>query len=101
MPSVEKLYESLKGRKDVVVLSMNVDEEPEKARAYARTKDLQFPVLLAYTFVRKQLATKGIPRNWVFDPKLVWRTDEIGFEHPDRWLEEFTARIDKVAPAKP
>ncbi len=97
MPSVEKLYENMKDRSDALVFTMNVDEEPESARAYARQKGFQFPVLLAYTFVRKQLETKGIPRNWVLDAKLVWRVDEIGFQDKDRWLEQMTARIQKAS----
>jgi hypothetical protein len=95
LPSVEKLYESLKNRPDVVVLTMNVDEEPDKARAYVQKEGFQFPVLLAFTFVRKQLETKGIPRNWVFDGNLVFRTDEIGF-HARGWLPAMTANVEKA-----
>lgn len=97
---MEKLYETMNDRPDTLVLTMNVDEEPEKARAYARQKDFQFPVLLAYTFVRKQLETKGIPRNWVFDTKLIWRVDEIGFPDKDRWLDQMAARMKQAAPGK-
>lgn len=103
MPSIEELYENLKNQPDVVVLTMNVDEEPDKARAYAAKNKFQFPVLLAYTFVRKQLETKGIPRNWVFDRNLVFRTDEIGFNNKNNknndWLEKMTGRIRQAGEA--
>jgi hypothetical protein len=96
LPSVEKLYESLKDRPDVVLLSMNVDEEPKNARAYAAKNHFQFPVLLAYTFVRKQLALTGIPRNWVFDGNFKWRTDEVGFRDNGDWVGQMTANINQA-----
>ncbi len=76
-----------------MVLTLSVDEEPEKARAYAQAHGFSFPVLLAHDYVRGTLNVRGIPRNWVLDRQLVWRTDDVGFSGEDGWLDAMTEAI--------
>jgi peroxiredoxin len=96
LPHLEHLWERLKGRSDVVVLAMNVDEEPDKVRPFMIAHDFDFPVVLAHDFVRRQLATVGIPRVWVLDARGVWRFDEIGFRSGGDWEARSLAMIHQA-----
>ncbi len=95
LPLLQQLHERLEGRPNVVLVSMNVDEEPGKVAPFVAEHGYTFPVLFAHAYVRTQLATRGIPRNWVVDRSGVWRADEIGFEEADaeRWVNDAEARI--------
>lgn len=95
LPLLQQLHERLEGRPDVVLVAMNVDEDPGKVAPFVAEHGYTFPVLFAHAYVRKTLATRGIPRNWVVDRSGVWRSDEFGFDEADaeRWVGDAEARI--------
>lgn len=109
MPFVEKLYKSLKNQPDVLVLTLNVDEQPERARAFVKKSAFAVPVLLAHSFLRGMLEQQidlagskiqvaGMPRSWVLDRNLVFRTDEVGFNNKKNdWVEKMTRRIQQAS----
>jgi thiol-disulfide isomerase/thioredoxin len=106
LPHVQRLYDRLKGRPDVVLLTMNVDEKPSEVQPFVAANGYTFPVLLAHDYVRTTLATIGIPRNWVIDAAGVWRFDEIGYdEHTVDWVGDAERMIDRTlsesGPAEP
>jgi len=77
---------------------MNVDEELKRVKPFMDEKRYTFTALFAHPYVRGTLQTKGIPRNWIVDRDGVFRVDEIGFKKPaERWLEEMSRNIEKVA----
>jgi thiol-disulfide isomerase/thioredoxin len=97
LPHLQKLYDGVKERPDVVFLTMNVDEKPSEVQPFIRTHGYTFPVILAYDYVRKTLATVGIPRNWVIDQNGVWRFDEIGYREGDGdWVANAQRMIEEV-----
>lgn len=79
LPHLQKLYDRVKDRSDVVLLTMNVDEKVPEVQPFVTKNSYTFPVIPAYDYVRKTLATTGIPRNWVIDTDGVWRFDEVGY----------------------
>jgi thiol-disulfide isomerase/thioredoxin len=103
LPHVQALWERTRGAGDVVFLTMNVDEKPEKVAPFVEQTGYTFPVLFAREYVRGTLGTQGIPRNWVIDRNGAWHVDEIGY-HPggdwvagaEAWIE--AARAVPVAP---
>ncbi|MGE5236043.1 MAG: TlpA family protein disulfide reductase [Acidobacteriota bacterium] len=99
LPHLQDLWERVKGRGDVVLLAMNVDEEPGKVRPFMDEHGYTFPVLFAHDFVRTQLATVGIPRLWVLDGRGVWRVDEIGFRSDGDWTERALTMIGSAGPS--
>jgi thiol-disulfide isomerase/thioredoxin len=100
LPHLQRLYDRVKDRPDVVLLTMNVDEKAPAVRPFVTRNAYTFPVLPAYDYVRKTLATTGIPRNWVIDADGVWRFDEVGYRagrgdwvaHAERMIEEAGTR---------
>ena len=96
LPFVQKLRERLKDRKDVVVLTLNIDEEVGMVEPFMKTNKYTFPVLLGQAYAEAQ-GVNSIPRNWVVavDGKVVF--EGIGFgENGEEWMKRAAEAIDKV-----
>jgi thiol-disulfide isomerase/thioredoxin len=96
LPYVQKLREQLKDRKDVVVLTLNIDEEVGLVQPFMKEFKYNFPVLLGQTYADGQ-GVNSIPRNWVvsLDGKIMF--DGIGFgNNGEDWMKKATEIIDKV-----
>jgi thiol-disulfide isomerase/thioredoxin len=102
LPLVQKLHESLKGRADTVVLSLNIDDDPEKARKYAAEHKLTFPVLPASKYVTKAIGPSiSIPRSWIVGGGLL-TAESLGFNdgQGEAWLAKARAELERARPAK-
>ncbi len=73
LPHLEKLYEKLKERADLQILTLTIDEDLGAVAPYMKEKGYTFPVLPAAGFVTGLLDIVGIPQNWILDAKGVWR----------------------------
>lgn len=96
LPYVEKLRAQLKDRKDVVVLTLNIDEEVGLVQPFMKDKKYTFPVLLGQVWADSQ-GINSIPRNWVVavDGKLMF--EGIGFGNDgEGWIKKAAEVIDKV-----
>ena len=67
LPWVQKLYDAMKEKGDVSVLTFNVDENPGVIAEYMREHGFTFPVVLAHDYVDTVMKVEAIPRNWVVD----------------------------------
>jgi thiol-disulfide isomerase/thioredoxin len=96
LPYVQKLREQLKDRKDVIVLTLNTDEEVGKVEPFMKENKFTFPVLLGQAYADNQ-GINSIPRNWVVgvDGKVLF--EGIGFgDDGDEWVKRATQLIEKV-----
>ena len=96
LPYVQKLREQLKDRKDVVILTLNTDEEIGKVEPFMKENKFTFPVLLGQAYAEGQ-GINSIPRNWVvsLDGKVMF--EGIGFGNEgEEWLKRATQLIEKV-----
>ena len=81
LPWVERLYQALKDRKDVAVLTFNIDDNPGLIAPYMREHQLTFPVVLAEDYVNSAMKVEAIPRNWIIDGEGVLRYERsAGFD---------------------
>jgi thiol-disulfide isomerase/thioredoxin len=99
LPVVQKLYDSLKGRSDVVLVSLNLDDDPEKARKYVAEHKLTIPVLPAGDYVRHTVgAAYSIPRSWIVGSQRLLTSELLGFfpGSEDAWLKAALAEIDRA-----
>jgi thiol-disulfide isomerase/thioredoxin len=89
-PAFQKLYDKLKDRPDVVLLTFNVDESVAEIEPYMKKNGYTFPVIPAQSLVNTVLPEVGIPRNWIFDTKGVFRWEQIGYNSSDAdWEKKF------------
>jgi thiol-disulfide isomerase/thioredoxin len=94
LPSVEKLYEQTKDRKDIQVITIATDEDPGVLGPFLKAGGYTFPVLLARTPVDDLTAGVSIPRNWIVDGEGVLRAEGIGFSAGE-WPEKILGRMER------
>jgi thiol-disulfide isomerase/thioredoxin len=96
-PEFQKLYDKLKTRSDIAVLSFNVDEDIGKVTPYIARNGYTFPVIPAADLVKAVKSSLAIPQNWLVNPegKLEW--EQIGFSTDDtKWQESIEAKIEEL-----
>jgi thiol-disulfide isomerase/thioredoxin len=100
LPSLQKLYDRLKDRPGVVVLSLNVDANPGVVEPFIKQKGYTFPVLLAHGYIEQALPELSIPRNWLVDSSIL-RNEHVGFEKPEEWLDGILAKVEEMTKRQP
>jgi thiol-disulfide isomerase/thioredoxin len=95
LPHVQKLYQMTKDRKDIQVVTFNMDENPGLVQPFLNEHQYEFPVLLAHSFVNSTLDRIGIPQNWIVDPKGKWAT-LTGFGFESDWEGSVVRRLEAV-----
>jgi hypothetical protein len=93
---VQKLYELVKHRNDVQVITLNADEDPGLVEPFLAANHFTFPVLMA---ARDYVASHangelGIPQNWLVDHALILREKSTGFDN--HILDWPKAMLDKL-----
>jgi len=97
LPKLQQLYTQIKERKDVQVLSFNIDGEVGLVEPYLKEHGYSFPVIPAYDFVNASLDVMGIPQNWIVDPAGKWRWTQLGFDGSEpNWTETMLKRMESV-----
>jgi thiol-disulfide isomerase/thioredoxin len=100
MPVLNELHKRLAGRKDVVLLSINIDDEDVGwLPLFLADNGAEFPVLLGERYIERVLPEVSIPRNWVIDGRGVLRAEQIGYAvdaSHESWLASALAEIDKA-----
>jgi thiol-disulfide isomerase/thioredoxin len=96
LPYVQKLREQFKDRKDVLILTLNIDDEVGQVLPFMKENKYSFPVLLGQAYADAQ-GVGSIPRNWVvaIDGKLMF--EGIGFgDDGEEWMKKAAQAIEKV-----
>lgn len=94
-PYLEKLYQQLKDRPDVQVLTFNIDEEVGKVAPYMQERGFTFPVLLARNYVDDLVPTTELPRNWIVDAHGKWLWEQLGFSGAENWQNIVLQKIQQ------
>ena len=96
LPYVQKLREQLKDRKDVQVVTLNIDEDVGKVEPFMKENKYTFPVLLGQAYADTN-GVNSIPRNWVIsaDGKVLYEGRGFG-DDGDGWLKEALQMIEKA-----
>jgi thiol-disulfide isomerase/thioredoxin len=97
LPKLQQLYETVKDRSDVQVLTFNIDDDAGLVAPFVAEKKYTFPVLLANDVVNKLYDGWAIPQNWLIDPAGKWRWVEIGYDsaEPD-WVGSMLKRVEEL-----
>ena len=97
LPKLQELYDEVKDRKDLQIITLNIDEELGLVDPFLKEKGYTFPVLSAYNFVLGLLDLVGIPQNWIIDPTGKWRWTQFGYESSaENWVESMIRRLESV-----
>lgn len=96
MPRLQKLIEEYKDRKDVVFLSLNMDDNPGLIHPFMAEQNLTLIVLPAYSYVSDTLKVNVIPQNWIVGPDGVIRLKGIGYDSTEKGEQGMKDAIEKV-----
>lgn len=98
LPHLQKLYDKLKGRPDIRILTLNTDDNPGLIEPFLKENRYTFPVVPARAYVDKLVPSLSIPRNWIVDGQAVLKLESIGFGggNDDTWLDKMTETIEKA-----
>jgi thiol-disulfide isomerase/thioredoxin len=92
----QKLYDKLKGRSDVAVLTFNVDDDLGKIAPYLKENEYTFPVVPAREVVDTVVPELGIPRNWFIDRHGTLEWEQVGFAPDPKWQETMIAKLEET-----
>ncbi len=97
MPHLQRLYEKIRDRKDVQVISFNVDENVGILAPFVKEKKIGFPVIPAERLMDELVPMLGIPLNWIVDANGVVRSEAVGFGGDgDEWITRVMEAIEKL-----
>ncbi len=91
LPSVQKLYDQVKDRTDIQVITISTDENPGMLAPFLEKEHYTFPVLPAKTLVDDLVPELSIPRTWIVDSSGTLRAERVGYyagDWPDHMLEK-------------
>lgn len=97
LPHIQKLYDELKDRPDVGLLTLNFDQDPKRVAPYLAKRGYTFPVLLTAKKLEEHVR-QGIPQNWLVDRGGKIRRKATGFdpEHPEAFALEVKKELEQL-----
>ena len=99
LPWLQKLHDRTRDRPDLVVLTLNVDENPGVVEPIMRRNGYDFPVVFAFQYMFDLWGPRwAIPCTWIVDPQGTVRREQSGFGASDeRWLADVMHAMEQVA----
>jgi len=79
LPHLQKLYEQIKDRSDIQIITLNIDEDMSLVEPYLKSNKFTFPSLYSKPFVDKFAGSIGIPTTWISDALGTIRFESLGF----------------------
>jgi thiol-disulfide isomerase/thioredoxin len=98
LPYLQKVLDKVRERKDIQLVTFNVDDNPGLIAPFLTENKYTFPVVSAKSYIDKFLRELSIPRNWIVDSGGVLRSERIGFgTGDDKWVDDIVASLERAA----
>jgi thiol-disulfide isomerase/thioredoxin len=96
---LEKLYEHFRGRNDIAILALNVDDDPKAMTKALQELKVSVPSIAASNFVYSIVPEEGLPASWIITPG---KTEEFQGDATSRetWLKSAVTAVDKATGPK-
>ncbi len=95
LPLVQKLYEQTRNRKDILVVSMNVDADTGQVVPFIAENKYTFPVLFAADYM-KDFTSGGIPFSMIVDHRGTVRSTRLGFDSNATWVADTLKSVEAI-----
>jgi thiol-disulfide isomerase/thioredoxin len=96
LPYVQSLYERLRKRRNVLLLTFNIDDNIGLVSPFVKREEYSFPVLFAKNYVtRLPGGDMSIPRNWIISKDGVLEFEQRGFSASES-VATWTQRIERL-----
>jgi thiol-disulfide isomerase/thioredoxin len=101
LPYIQRLYERLSKRRDVLFLTFNIDDNVGLVAPFLKREKYSFPVLFAKDyFTRLSGDDMSIPRNWIISKDGILELELRGFSSGES-VETWTQRVGRLMEDKP
>jgi beta-lactamase regulating signal transducer with metallopeptidase domain len=97
---VQDLYDRLKDRSDVLVLTLNADQYTPQIEPFLKEKGYTFPVIPALRYVVSIAPFTGTMKSWIVDQAGTVRKELSGYGWSPNAVSDTIAQIDQVAQQK-
>ena len=95
LPNVQRLYEKTKGRRDVAVLTVSVDENPGLIQPFLAREKYTFPALVGGPGSYVTWTLGGIPRTYIVDREGMIVQEQLGFgDDAEPWMKKTMASLE-------
>ena len=94
MPDFQKLHEKYGDSPDVVILTIDNDDNPDDVAPWMQQKKYSFPVLLDDGYVAQKAKITSFPTTWFLDRDGKKAFEKVGWS--EQLLEEFSWRIEAI-----
>jgi thiol-disulfide isomerase/thioredoxin len=98
LPQLQKLYEAVRDRGDVQVITLNIDENPGEVEPYMRANHYSFPALLLGRSYAESAGPIAIPQNWLVDASGTILQKSGGFDGQADWPKRMLERLTGIKP---
>jgi thiol-disulfide isomerase/thioredoxin len=101
-PDFQKLYEKMKDRSDIAVLSLNVDQEVGLVAGYMSEFHYTFPVVLGKEVLSAVVGGGeiAIPQNWFLGPNAKIEWTQMGYLPDPNWQSMMAGKLDELLKKK-
>jgi len=100
LPHLQKLYDRVKDRTDIQIVTLNVDDNVGEIAPFMKENTYTFPVVPAQFLMRDLVPMLGIPLNWIVDSDGVVRAEHVGFGGDEKWEDQLLEALEKVRKGK-
>lgn len=98
---MQKLYERIRDREDIQVLTLNADDSTGLIEPFLKENKFTFPVLVAKSFMDSFSGSMTIPTNWIADRTATLRVESIGFGGDgEEWIKKTLEQMQKIREEK-
>jgi thiol-disulfide isomerase/thioredoxin len=101
LPHLQTLYEQIKSRGDIQVITLNVDENQTLVDPYLKENKYTFPSLFARSFVERFAGQIPIPTTWTSDMMGTIRLEAVGFGGDgSQWVTQTLKQMESIRDRK-
>jgi thiol-disulfide isomerase/thioredoxin len=100
LPLLQQLYEQIQDRKDLQIITLNIDEDRSLVEPFLKKNTLSFPTLFASSFVKEFAGSIGIPTTWISDTIGTIRSEVRGFGRNNlSWIPQTLKQMESIGTA--
>ena len=97
LPYLQRLYERFKDRNGVVILALNVDDDPSLMQPFLGELGLTLPSIAARDFAYDLVPPMALPSNWIMNPERTEMFYLRGDDTLEEWFEAASEAIEKAS----
>jgi thiol-disulfide isomerase/thioredoxin len=96
LPYIEKLYQRFRGRNDIAIIALSVDDDPEAMKNALQDLKVLVPSIAAKDFAYSLVPEMALPANWIMTRVRTEMLEGNEKTH-EAWLQSATEAIERAA----